>query len=71
MGLVMTDKLISAIEEYGRERFHEDSNISLAQISMVCNKKRCFSPSTLITRVVPVIWGDRHVLLGDVWEVSE
>lgn len=71
MGLVMTDRLISAIEEYGRERFHQDSNISQAQISMVCNKKRCFSPSTLMTQVIPVIWKDRHVMLSDVWQIVE
>jgi len=69
--LVMSDKFVSAIQEYGKERLCRDTGLSQALISMVCNKKRNFSPATTITLIVPLIWHDRHVMLSDVWELVE
>ena len=69
--VVMTDKFVSAVEEYGKQRLCRDTGLSQTLISMVCNKKRSFSPTTAITLVVPLIWHDRHVMLTDVWEIIE
>lgn len=69
--LVMSDRFISAIQEYGKDKFCSETGVSQAQVSMVCNKKRNFSPKTVVEIIVPTIWPDRHVMLSDVWELSQ
>ena len=69
--LVMTDKFVSAIQEYGRDRLCRETGLSQSLISMVCNKKRNFSPAATLMLILPLIWHDRHVMLSDVWEIVD